>query len=283
VELVLGQPNNTPYYMAASPRRLPLSVVEPVPFRVEVETPKVPLVQNGTIDLKVRITRDEGFEAPVNLRMLWNPPGIGSPRTVRINKGKTEATYRLNANGGAQTNAWQLAILGESDAGQGPVFASSALIPLTVEPPFITGKISLAAAKQGETAQVVCQLEQQKPFQGEAEVELVGLPAKCTVEPLTITPETKELVFNVVTEKDTPRGKHKNLFCRVAIPAESGGSIPHTVASGGVLRIDKPSPPQAGKAPVVAKEKKKPLSRLEELRLAAKSAREARAAQASKE
>ena len=287
VELVLGQPNNTPYYLAAAPRRLPIAVVDPVPFKVEVETPQVPLVQNGTIDLNVSITREEGFEKPVTLRMLWNPPGIGSPRTIRIAKGKTEAVYRLNANGSAQQATWQVAILGESDAGKGPVFASSTLVPLTVDPPFVTGKISLAATKQGQPARVVCKIEHQRTFAGSAEVSLVGLPAKCSADPLPLTADTTELVFTVNTADDAPIGKHKNLFCRVAIPATGEAAIPHSIAAGGVLRIDKPTShpsgtPQVANSPAASTPaKSKPLSRLEELRLAAKAAREARAGNAS--
>jgi hypothetical protein len=281
VELVLGPPNNTVFYGIADPGKLPVSVVEEIPFTINMESPKVPLVRNGTIDLKITATRKEGFTKPITLRMLWNPPGIGSPGTIQIPEGKTEALYRLNANGGAETKTWKIAMLGESNDGNGAIYASTALTPITISPPYVTGKIEMAATEKGATADVVCKLEHHLPFEGKARLELIGLPAKCTSEPLEIEKGVEEIVFSVKTEADSPVGKHKNLFCSMVILHE-GTPIPHTVAQGGVLRIDEP-PPAPKETPAKAEvadkkpdQPKKRLSRLEQLRLAAKQAREQR-------
>ncbi|MEZ5299315.1 MAG: hypothetical protein R3F11_01390 [Verrucomicrobiales bacterium] len=242
----------------------------------------VPIVQSGTMDLLVKVTRAEGFTKPINIRMLWNPPGIGCQNTVQIPEGQNEVAYALNANGNAGVGTWQIAVLGEADAGKGLVLASSALTPLEVAPPYLGMKIELAAVEKGKGTTVICKLEQQKEFEGKARAVLGGLPAKVTAEPIEITKETQEIAFPIQTAEDSPVGKHGNLFCQVIIE-QNGNPIPHTVGQGGVLRIDNPppAPKKEEPKPEVAKEEpkkeekppEKRLSRLEQLRLAAEEAR----------
>jgi hypothetical protein len=45
-------------------------VVEEVPFKVSIVEPKVPLVQNGEMNLQVVAERAEGFDEPITLKML---------------------------------------------------------------------------------------------------------------------------------------------------------------------------------------------------------------------
>ena len=94
--------------------RLAVAVTEPAPFHVEIVPPKVPLVQNGNMELKVTATRDAGFQGPIALRMLYNPPGVSSPDSVTIPAGQTQAVIPLTADGGATMRTWKIAVLGES-------------------------------------------------------------------------------------------------------------------------------------------------------------------------
>ncbi len=66
-DFVLGQPNNALYY-ACTVDKLAMAVIEPVPFKLELAQPKVPMVRNGSIQLKVIAHRDEGFDGPINLQ-----------------------------------------------------------------------------------------------------------------------------------------------------------------------------------------------------------------------
>jgi hypothetical protein len=52
---------NDRLYLDTPIDRVPLAVREPHPFRIEVETPAVPLVRGSSLDLPVRVLRDEGF------------------------------------------------------------------------------------------------------------------------------------------------------------------------------------------------------------------------------
>ena len=116
-----------------------------------------------------------------------------------------------------------------------------------------------------------------------AKVTLVGLPHKVTTSEMEITKDTKELVFKVKTETDSPAGNHKNIFCRVIV-TENAEPITHARVGNTELRVDKPlpkpvaAPPKKEEPKVAAKpEPPKPpaekrLTRLEKLRLEAKKA-----------
>ena len=290
LDLIYGPPNATVYYRS-SVDRMAVAVTEEVPFKISIVEPKVPLVQSGSLNLKVVAVRKEGFKAPITLRMLWNPPGVGSQNEVVIPEGQTEALYPVNANGDAAVRAWKIAILAVSDAGKGSVWTSSQLATLNVAPPFLTMQIPMAAAEQGKPAAVLCKLQQLQPFDGEAQVQLHGLPPKVTIEknPLPITKASQDLTFNAQLAGDAPVGQHKSLFCQVTV-LKDGEPIVHNLGGGGVLRIDEPPAPKpnapappappaapvAQAAPAPAATPPKPLSRLEKLRLEASEARAAK-------
>lgn len=275
IPLVMGPPNQTVYY-ERQVEKLAVAVTQPAGFSVELVPPAVELVQNGMMDLQVRVTRDEGFDGPVTLRMLWNPPGVGAASSVKVEKGQTEAAYPINAAANAEPRTSKICIVAQADTGQGPVWVSTQLVDLTVAEPYVKGAIQMAATEQGKPAQVLCKLEQLRAFEGEAVVRLLGLPPKTETAEQTITSASEQVVFEVSTAADTPARQHKGLLCEVVV-MQAGQPIVHRIAQGGVLRVDKPRPapkPEAEAAKPAAQAKKpqakpaapKPLSRLEQLR-----------------
>lgn len=281
LELIYGEPNNTIYYKTAVDR-MAVAVTEEVPFKINVIEPKVPLVQGGSMNLKIVAERKDGFKAPIKLSMLWNPPGVGSQNEVVIAEGQTEALYPVNASGEAATRTWKIAVLANSDAGKGQVWTSAQLAKLTVAPPFLSMQIPMAAGEQGSSVDVLCKIQQLQPFEGEAQVHLNGLPPKVQLakNPLSITKTNQDIIFSATLASDAPVGQHKSLFCQV-IATKDGEPIVHNVGGGGVLRIDAPPPPktnapaaapivaQAAPAPPAAKPAR-PMSRLEKLRAEAR-------------
>lgn len=286
LELVYGEPNNTIYYKTVVDR-MAVAVTEEAPFSITVTEPKVPLVQNGSMGLKVVAARRAGFKGAIRLRMLWNPPGVGSQNEVVIPEGQSEAVFPVNANDGAAVRAWRIAIQALADAGKGTVWTSSQLFTLNVAAPYVALQIPVAAGEQGKPVAVLCKLQQLQPFDGEATVQLFGLPPKVqiTQNPLKITKDSKEVIFNATLAPDAPVGQHKSLFCQVVV-TQKGEPIAQSVGGGGVLRIDPPPPPkpnappppapvvQVAQAtapkPAVPPPPPKPLSRLEKLRLEAR-------------
>lgn len=278
VEMVHGAPNNTVYYYV-SVDQLAVAVVEESPFTIDLVEPTVPVVQNGSMGLKVVATRREGFTKPITVRMLWNPPGIGSSTTVTIPESQQEVIYPINAGAKAQTATWKIVVLGEADDDKGKVVVASKPTPLTVAAPYLGMSIAMTAVEQGKEAEVVCKIEQSTPFEGKATVKLLGLPAKVTAPEKEITKDDAEVIFPLTVAADSPAGKHGNLFCQVTI-MKGDAPIVHSVGGGGVLRIDPPPPPKkdepqvaaAPPPPEVKKEEapaEKRLTRLEQLRLEA--------------
>jgi len=65
-----------------------LAVAEEVPFSIRIVEPKAPLVQGGSMNLKIVAERKAGFKAAITVIPIWNPPGVGTgattiPRTER--------------------------------------------------------------------------------------------------------------------------------------------------------------------------------------------------------
>ncbi len=94
IEFVQGEPNSTPYVISRQ-TVFPVAVVEPLPFTMELVPPAVPLVQSGTMDLKVKVARKEGFKAAITVRMLWNPRGSVLRARFPFPKEKTRSFINL--------------------------------------------------------------------------------------------------------------------------------------------------------------------------------------------
>ncbi|QEH33070.1 hypothetical protein OJF2_15660 [Aquisphaera giovannonii] len=273
---VLGQ-NNVIVWSRTVPS-LSVNVTEECPYSIEVIEPKVPLVRNGSMGLRIKATRKPGFKAPISVYLPWNPPGVGSGGGIVIPEGKDEAVIPLNADGGAELRTWKILVQGDSGVASGPIRVSSQLANLTVASPYVGLEFQAASVEQGKEADMAVKVAKLADFPGEASVTLLGLPNKVTTDAKTITKDSKDLVFRLKTDKASPAGNHASLFCQVVVTL-NGEPIVHNIGTG-ALRIDVPLPPKpAAPAPAVAAAPPqpppaaaaaKPLSRLEKLRLESK-------------
>jgi hypothetical protein len=256
--------------------RAAVAVTQEVPFKVDIVEPKVPLVQNGSMNLKIVAQRKPGYNEPITIYPLFNPPGVGSATSAVIPAGQTETLLPINANGGAQVRKWKTAVLASANVGNGPIWVSSQLATLEIAPPYFAFAMERGAGEQGKTVDMFCKITQTTPFPGQAKVKLVGLPAKVTAPDIDITKDTKEVAFKVALDKTSPPGQHNNIFCQVVV-MQNGEPVLHNVG-GTQLRIDVPIPPKVAAAPpaptpmpVAQKAPEKPpekrLTRLEKLRL----------------
>jgi hypothetical protein len=250
IELVPG-PNNTSFY-GTSVDKLSVAVVKEAPFKLRVIEPKVPLVQSGSARLEIVAERNPGFDEPIEVNMVWNPPGISSQSEATIPKGATNVFYQLNAGGGAETRTWKIAFFGQATVEEGKVYVSTQLSPIEVASPFLTGKIETTWVNPGKAAKMTVNLQQSKPFEGKASIKLMGLPEKITTSDKEITKDDQEVVFDLNVDPACSTGSHKNLFCAVDVK-QNGEIITHSIASGGILRI---VPPKKDDAKIAAVEKK---------------------------
>ena len=278
--LVRGQNNIEMWNHYAD--RMAMAVTGPVPFRIEVVQPKVPLVENGSMELKITAARAEGFTAPITLQMLYNPPGVSSPTSVTMPGDQSEAVMPLTANGGAPVRAWKIAVTGQATVGDGAVLISSQLADLDVSAPFFTFTFPSISVEQGQQTELALAVQKGKDFEGAAEVVLLGLPNEVTSPPQQMTKDSTEVVFPLATTANSPPGHHKGLQCRAVVMRE-GEPITHMLGPG-ELRIFQPLPekpaqaaqPAPPPAPQPEKPPEKRLTRLEQLRLDREQAKQAK-------
>ncbi len=283
---VINQPGQTVYTRHAIDRTA-IAVGEAAPYSIEVIEPKVPLVQNGSFNLRVVAKRAEGFKGAITVFPLWTPPGMGIQGSAVIPEGQTECVLPMNAAPTAAPRKWKTAVTAVADAGKGPVWVSSQLFTLEVTAPVVTLTMERPAVEQGAQTQLFCKVAVTTPFEGKAKVTLIGLPAKTTTQVIEITKDSKEFAFPIVADKTSPVGQH-NVFAQVVI--DRGGELITGSTGGTQLRIDVPLPPKVAAvtppptvtpktpAPPVPAAPPKRLTRLEQLRLEAEEREKAAAA-----
>jgi hypothetical protein len=146
-------------------------------------------------------------------------------------------------------------------------------VPITVEEQYVTFEFAQSAVEQGKETLMPIKVTKRKDYEGEAEVQLLGLPADTTAAPLKLTKDMPEVMFTVKAGAGAPVSDNRNLFCQVLIP-EAGVTVLHNLGTGR-LRIDPPPPQPAEPAPMPtaapmpvaeAAPVARPLSRLEQLR-----------------
>lgn len=225
--------------------RFVLGVTDPAPFTIDVTPPSVPLVRGGELAVRVKITRHKGFAGPVQFRCDWRPPGLGIPPTETIPPDQTEAVLRLSAQSNAPLGVTPLVVVAStvredfSDyVGTGHVRVSSEIVNLSVVEPFVQLASQPESIRRGERKQFVWTIRHQSPFEGEAQVNLLGLPKGVSVaKPLpVITKDSKQLAFNIVATDEALLGRISGLSCEVIV--KTGGQEIRQRTGSGTLRID---------------------------------------------
>ncbi len=275
-QLVRGQNNQEVWGHTAD--RMAAVVSASLPFELEIVQPQSPIVRGGSKGLKVIAKRQEGFNQPIAIQMLYNPPGIGSSGSISIAADKNEAEIPLTANGSAAIGTWPIVVTGRATVGNGPVEAATQMAQLEIAETFMAFAFEKTAGEQGQQTELLVNVENKAEFAGEAIVELLGLPANTSTdaEPKKITSDTEQIVFPITVAKEAKAGTYKSLVCRATVTI-NGEPVAYTQGTG-ELRVDEPLPPKvaAPAAPAATPAPAQPqpqgeaprrLSRLEQLRL----------------
>lgn len=237
--LVRGR-NNRPMWNYFDDR-LPIAVTEPLPFQLQLVAPKSPLVKNGSKDLRVVAQRSEGFDGPISVWLMYNPPGVASNRSRKIEQGQTETTIPATANGNARVGDWQVAVFGQANV-NGRAVVASEFATLRLAEPFVALQFQTTTTEQGSDVEFPVGIEVKTPFEGAAALTLVGLPPGVTTTPLEITKGTTSVVFPLAVAEDAQAGRHQRVFCQLAV-VENGEPVAHTIGYG-ELRVDPKLPPE---------------------------------------
>lgn len=262
-DIQLSGGNNGNNYHSMITDRLGVGVTEGAPFSIEIVEPKVPLVQNGGMNLKIIAKRQPGFTGAITVNPVTTPNGLGIGGSTVILENATECLVPLNAAANAAPRKFKLAFMGFANTGKGNVWVGTQLASLEIVPPFVAFTQQRTAIEQGSTGVIVCKIATTTPFTGKAKAFILGLPNKATAKELEIDATQAEVTFEVQTDKTTPAGKH-NVFCQVII-VKDGESIIHNVG-GGELRVDVPRPAPAATTAAPKPVGPKPVSRLDQLR-----------------
>ncbi len=225
-------------------RKMALAVVEGATFDLEIEPPTVPLVRNGELELKARVTRHDGFEGAVYCEMDWLPSGVNKQPPLIIPAGELEATYKLSATGNAPAGTFPISITGRENEGgnvrtaAGFHYVSSPFVTLSVGEPYITVTLARAAIERGKVGQIIAKIEYHKPFAGKALMKLGRLPfGVVQVEPFpTINSGDEAVTFNVQVTSDCLVGQYKEIYCEALI--QDGDLEIRQQTGDGVLRVD---------------------------------------------
>ena len=227
-----------------------IGVVESSPFTIKVEPPQVPLSQSGELRLKVKIDRQDGFEGAVEMQPDWYSAGVSGGGRLQIPADETEAEFVLSASSAASPGTYRMAMNGHTkegdwESGVGVRRVSSDFFELKVTSPYVSVRFPNATIRRNQTAEIECDLEQLQPFEGVAQVKLLGLPKGVTLvgDQYQINSESKSIVFRLKASNEALLGQYRQLNCQFTYQAK-GQSI-RQVSSNGTLRVD----------PAVAKEK----------------------------
>ncbi len=230
---------NVPVYSIAVDR-LALAVTEPAPFKVEIVEPKVPIVRRGMMELPVKLERSGEFKAPVEVRMLWNPPGIGSG-AITIAGDQSAGALHLDAGEGARVGRWKIAVTATAEVGGGALEVASPLVVLEIAEPFLEFALAPVRTELGRPVDLAVKITHKAPFAGEAAAELVGLPPKVATTQTAVTDRSEEVRYTLQVPASAPAGRHGGVFVR-AVVMKDGQPIVHQSPPGQIV-LDKPIPP----------------------------------------
>ncbi len=232
--------NNKAYY-GIDENALPIAVTDEIPVTISYVQSKVPVLQNGSMALKVVAERRNDFKGPIHIEVLYSPPGVGTPGGVDIPEGKNEGSITISGNGNAPLAKWKTVIAGSADFGKGTTWFSTQLFDLEVAAPFVAGTIVRTFIDQGGEGSMTLKLEQKIAFDGKAKVALVGLPQGITAEEREVTKDDTEVKFPLKATATAQTGQAKTIFASFTL-VRDGETMTNTIASGGILRVDKGTP-----------------------------------------
>ncbi len=217
---------------------LALAVAEPAPFSVELVQPQVPLVRNGTMNVKIVATRAEGFTAPIDIEMPWRSPGVGAG-TAKIGEGETEAQLIINANDKAAVGPWPLVFTARSAGYE----VCTQVATLEIAEPWMTFEVATVETEQGKPVDLLVKIAQAHAYEGAASAQLLGLPKGVTAPTLEVAADVTEMTFPLEVAADAAPGKHQNIFVQAIVTANEEPVL-HKWGSGQVT-VFEPLPPPA--------------------------------------
>ncbi|XZE17726.1 hypothetical protein SH449x_003001 [Pirellulaceae bacterium SH449] len=223
-------------FHGASVNRIVVATTNPNPFRVDLEPIVVPLASDGTLELKVRVHRDDDFDLPIELKLSYLPEWVEAAEKIVVPANQSEALVSIRAYEGVKRQEWPLVVeataslpaRAASDDGEerrprrrsrSPLdfstVASSIELLRIIETP-CTGTIDPISAEQSQTVTVRCQMNLGSGLPDQLTATLEGLPNRVTAEAVEIDRNTSTVTFELTMADDAPLGTFPDLYCRLS-------------------------------------------------------------------
>lgn len=251
IELVTGCQQVVPFinhsggdaWRALRVDRFAMAVTDPAPFSIELVQPTASLVRGGELFITVNLDRKQGFDEPIEYQADFGPPGVSLPPKEVIEAGKSQAVLRIAASKNAAIGqGWLYVIastMGGSDyLGPGRIRVSSQLVKIDVTEPFVELASEPTSIRRGGKANVSFNVQSKSPFDGQATVQLLGLPKGVqVVGPLPrITKDSREIAFEIEATDEALLGPVAGLECELIV--QVAGQEIRQRAGNATIRID---------------------------------------------
>lgn len=223
-----------------------IGVTDPAPFSITVDQPEVDLVRGGELAIPVRITRHGDFQGSVAIRCGSNVPrSISTPPPIIVPREQNECLLQLGAQASAPLEALPVYVIGstvrddiDDFLGTGHIRVSSEIVTLQVAQPYVELVAQPESIRRGESKPFVWTVKQLTAFNGEAKVNLLGLPKGVSVrEPFpAISKTSMTATFQLQATGEALLGQATGLICEVNVPIGNQTIVQRT--GKGILRID---------------------------------------------
>jgi hypothetical protein len=188
--------------------------------------------------------RRPGFSEPVSIKADFAPGGVALPPAETVPGDMNEVVLKVLATGEANLGNGALSIVGmtlrepNSYLGTGEVRVAAPVVQLKVAEPYVNLRSDPASVRRSGSSEYRWTISSKNPFEGEAVVNLLGLPKGVTVrEPLPrVSASATEVVFHIEASDEALLGPVSGLECEVTLHA--AGQQIRQRAGKGSLRID---------------------------------------------
>jgi hypothetical protein len=239
-EVPLVRVFNERVFLSTHMRSVPVAVAKPAPFRLEVTAPRVPIVRGSPLGLAAKVVRDDGYTGDVRVRMLWNPPGIGSGQ-VGVDAKTTDVVLPLSANDNAPVGRYGIVLCAIGNDGGVAREVCSELVELEVAEPWIDVKVPDVRAELGATVELAIELKPRRELPAPPRFDLRGLPRGVVAGEAVLDLANGKARLPLVIDAKAPVGRHRSQVLRVLV-ASDGDDVVQDVRTG-ELRIDRPIEP----------------------------------------
>jgi hypothetical protein len=234
--------------------RFATAVSEPAGFSVHLDAPKQPLMRGSEIIIPVKIAREPGCDEPLEMQCEFGPAGVGMSTALMIPSGESTASLTLSADANAKLGPSPLYVMvtttqprggrvdgsvkGDTAQGSERVRVSSEVATIEVAEPFVSLASEPQSVRRGTRLAYRWSVKQLRPFEGKANVRMLGLPVGvAALGPVpTIDHNSTEVAVELEASDEALLGLVSDLKCDLQFSL--AGEEIHLRSGSGKLRID---------------------------------------------